>query len=184
MGYVYAIQFDDLSVKVGQASNAGKRIARHKSEAARFGRRIVQTWTAEVWDANGTEGRLIDFCLSHGTARPGTREYFTGVPWDTANWDMLSLPSGTAGVPWDDSSVGQQVSQDGASHGECPWDTCPTRSRTDSWDSECPSRDLCHRRGTEKPSHTGQREGSSGRDWERPTPGRFRKVDDWEIYAI
>lgn len=149
MPYVYALQFDDLAVKVGQASDAGKRIARHKAEAARFGRKIVQTWTAEVWDANGTEGRLIDFCLSHGTARPGTREYFTGVPWDTANWDALSLPPGTAGVPWDTYAGTPSLQDIGteASQGQAYAEILGQVSRRPV-------------------SHTGQRDGSSGWDWE------------------
>ena len=116
MGYVYALQFDDLSIKVGQAGDADKRIARHKAEAARFGHRVIQVWSAKVPRPSATEGRLIDYCLSHGTARPGTREYFTGVPWDSEVWDKVSArtppawDSGT-GCPWDTSheTAGQVV---------------------------------------------------------------------------
>lgn len=100
MGYVYAIQFDDLAVKVGQAIDPVKRIATHQREAARFGRRVVQIWSASVNRAGAVEDRLIAYCASHGTARPGTREYFTGVPWDSRTWDEV-----VRGTPpaWDTS---------------------------------------------------------------------------------
>jgi hypothetical protein len=164
MGYVYALQFDDLSIKVGQAGDADKRIARHKAEAARFGRRVVQIWSASVPRPSATEGRLIDYCLSHGTARPGTREYFTGVPWDSEAWDKVSR--GTP-PPWDrpcpteewdneewdrelshryEEIVGQhRLGQTGVPwDSRCPWIACPTNTHAIIWDEECPSRDLCH----------------------------------------
>jgi hypothetical protein len=173
MGYVYALQFDDLSIKVGQAGDADKRIARHKAEAARFGHRVIQVWSAKVPRPSATEGRLIDYCLSHGTARPGTREYFTGVPWDSEVWDKVSARTPPAwdrvshGTPpaWDRErwvsrgTAGQVVpgtpptgQRDRLSLGHlprdsgtgCPWDSCPANTHAIIWDEECPSRDLCH----------------------------------------
>jgi hypothetical protein len=100
MGYVYALQFDDLAIKVGRSDDIVERISRLRGAAAGHGRFLTRVWSAWTGDPVGTEGRLIDFCLSHGTARPGTHEYFTGVPWDSGTWDMfVSQESGTASVP-------------------------------------------------------------------------------------
>lgn len=166
MGCVYAIQFDDLSVKVGQAIDPVKRIATHQREAARFGLRITQIWSASVPRAGAVEDRLIAYCLSCGTVRPGTREYFTGVPWDSRTWDAI-----VDGTPeaWDTSRCPGTE--------DVPAD-CPVgQSAGTEWVgdvlSQMGQRDKAGRCPIGTPAVPGDR-----------SPLAFRAVDDWESYAI
>lgn len=83
-GYVYIVEFNDGTVKVGKAKNLQIRLANHRQDAEKFKLSIAQWWGSPLHrDYADTEKLLIEFASGTGDIHGG-REYFTGVSFDRA----------------------------------------------------------------------------------------------------
>lgn len=78
-GYIYLVEFDNGTVKVGSTANPRARFETFRREAHAFGLSIVETWLSVLHDGyQGNEETLLGLAAEHGTRRDG-REYFTGT---------------------------------------------------------------------------------------------------------
>jgi hypothetical protein len=93
-GYVYAIQFDNGTVKVGATSNPRARVSSHEAQAEGFGIAISDRWLSPLHDAiYETEKRLIALAAGLG-GRVIRREFFAGIDFDAlvSQASRLSFP--------------------------------------------------------------------------------------------
>lgn len=78
-GYVYLVEFDNGTVKVGSTANPKARFETFRRDAHAFGLSIVRTWLSVLHDDyQRNEEKLLGLAAERGTSRDG-REYFTGT---------------------------------------------------------------------------------------------------------
>ncbi|MBE8523101.1 hypothetical protein ILP97_37375 [Amycolatopsis sp. H6(2020)] len=79
-GYVYAVEFSNGWIKIGETNNAKRRITNeHYTDAAKFGITITRSWVSPLHHGRkANEDALIAYCEQHGQRTAG-RERFTGV---------------------------------------------------------------------------------------------------------
>ncbi len=78
-GYVYVIQFDSGSIKVGRTTNPAARLKSHAATARTQGVGIAAQWVSQpIESASRIERQLIGFCNGRFPSVNGG-EYFAGV---------------------------------------------------------------------------------------------------------
>ncbi|WP_284740254.1 hypothetical protein [Amycolatopsis sp. RTGN1] len=79
-GYVYAVEFSNRWIKIGETNNAKRRITNeHCTDAAKFGITITRSWVSPLHhERKVSEEALIAYCEQHGQRTAG-RERFAGV---------------------------------------------------------------------------------------------------------
>lgn len=61
LGYLYVIEFQNGTIKVGRASDAMRRVAQHKATGAALGVPITRTWVSPAHEnSEDTEKRLLE----------------------------------------------------------------------------------------------------------------------------
>lgn len=94
-GYVYVIEFDNGTIKVGCTSNPQSRVSAHVRSAASFGIVLTRQWVSPLHEGHQeTEKQLISLAEQFGSVSGGT-EYFTGVDFTKLieRAEKLSFPS-------------------------------------------------------------------------------------------
>lgn len=95
IGYLYVIEFDTGTIKIGQTRNPKRRLAEHRRNAAAFGVSISRYWfSAPHGDYLRTEAELIIDCAVF--SRYSKREYFHEINWSEAVDDAFGLAGGSA----------------------------------------------------------------------------------------
>lgn len=91
-GYIYVIEFSDLTVKVGRTNAPRGRIGNHRSDAAKFGIGISRLWVSEQHlEFAENERQLIAHAAANGSLSAGA-EYFTDCDFDAVSTYASSLP--------------------------------------------------------------------------------------------
>lgn len=77
-GYIYLIEYQDGSVKVGRTASPGNRVESHWNDARKFGHQVVRVWVSKA-HANhiANEKEAIMICNEFGEQKSG-KEYFSG----------------------------------------------------------------------------------------------------------
>lgn len=92
-GYVYVIEFDNGTVKVGQTKHPDKRLSQHRTASSKFGIGIAKYFVSEIHRGHeDTERALIKHAqkLAGSESVPG--EYFTGIHFSDCVDFIKSLP--------------------------------------------------------------------------------------------
>lgn len=89
---VYVLELDDGQIKVGCSNSLQMRLTMYSRELSKQGRRIVRFDFSEGKRDDGEtyysqyrrERAALAELSKHAVLVPGTREYFTGIDFDTA----------------------------------------------------------------------------------------------------
>ena len=91
-GFVYVLEFSDMTIKIGQSASVSSRLRTHARESGRFGVSISRWWVSpRIVGYKECEHVLIQEAARRGLRRAG-REYFTGLGFD----DLVDLASTVA----------------------------------------------------------------------------------------
>lgn len=81
-GYIYAVEFENGIVKVGQTSSLDERFKAYQAQSKCYGTRVNETWQAWVEDPSAGERRLMELAADYGASLHAGREWFTDASFD------------------------------------------------------------------------------------------------------
>jgi hypothetical protein len=105
-GYVYALSFDNGTVKVGRTQNQQSRLRAHKTSARNFGMAVTGTWMSPLhveWHQNEDALKVI---AARCGGTPVTAEYFKDA-------DYAAIVREAAGLSFTPPPAGPAAGEDG-----------------------------------------------------------------------
>lgn len=92
MSFIYVIEFDQATIKIGTTRNTENRFQAHLRSARAFGREITRTWVSEAHgEPYKAEAALVSAMVAAGGTQKG-REFFDGVSFKDAVHLAEALP--------------------------------------------------------------------------------------------